>query len=165
MKMYVALYKVLLEKSENLKTEDKKAIKELLGLRIDLLNIQWIYRAKKYYDISPEEILIYSLEGGNSIGFNRLKKLCYANQEEFKKLTNDYLRYDIYKDVNDADINVVINSYMLSYLKKNSYNNRGMALSFIYLLSIITNDLTSIIEGIKYKVPKEKLKGYLAYKI
>ncbi len=165
MKMYVALYKVLLEKAEKLKKDDRIAATEIIGLKIDLLNIQWIYRAKKYYEISPEEIFIYSLEGGNSIGYNRLKKLCYASEEEFKKLTENYLKYDVFTDLNDADINVVIDSYMLDYIRKNNYKNIGTALSFIYLLNIITNDLTSITEGIQYMVPKEKLKSYLAYKI
>lgn len=165
MKMYLALYKSLFEKTEKLKKDDQKAVKQVLGVKIDLLNIQWIYRAKKYYEISPEEIFIYSLAGGTVLGYNRLKKLCYATVEEFKKLLKDFLRNDIFKDLNDADINVVIDSYMLDYLKKNSFDNIGTALSFIYMLNIIINDLTSITEGIQYQVPREKLKNYLAYKI
>ncbi|MDF2948758.1 MAG: H+transporting two-sector ATPase subunit [Sedimentibacter sp.] len=165
MKMYMALYKDLLEKAEKLKKEDQKGVREIVGLKIDLLNIQWIYRAKKYYEISPEEIFIYSLTGGTTLGYNRLKKLCFATLDEFIQLIKDFLRKDILKDLNDADINVVIDTYMLNYISKNSYNNIGTALSFIYMLDIIINDLTSITEGILYKVPKEKLKGYLAYKI
>lgn len=165
MKMYVALYRSLLEKAEKLNKDDMKAAKEIIGFKIDLLNIQWIYRALKYYQIVPEEIFIYSLEGGNTLGYNRLKKLCYSSIEEFKKLTKDYLKYDIFKDLQDAEIDVVIDSYTLNYLKKKSYHNIGTALSFIYLLGIIINDLTSITEGIQYKVSKEKLMEYLAYKI
>ena len=164
MKMYVALYKVICEKASKLRKEDMKAAIEIIGLNIDLLNIQWIYRALKFYQISPEEIFIYSLEGGRTLGYNRLRKLCYSTLDEFKKLTNDYLRYDFFKNAAD-DINVVIDSYMLNYFKKNNYNNIGTALAFIYLLNIIVNDLTSVTEGIQYQVPKEKLKEYLAYKI
>lgn len=168
MKLYVVLYKTLFEAAEKLDKEDMKAAKEIIGLKIDLLNIQWIFRALKYYNISPEEIFIYSLEGGRKIGYDKLRNLCCANSlDEFKKLVKSYIEYDIFKDLNDAeiDVNVVIDSYMFNYLKNKSYHNIGIAISFIYLLDIIINDLTSITEGIQYNVPKEKLKGYLAYKI
>lgn len=168
MKLYAALYKMLFETAEKLDKEDQKAAKELIGFRIDLLNIQWIYRALKYYKILPEEMFIYSLEGGKSIGYKELKKLCSSKSiDEFIKLVNNYLEYDLFKDLNDAeiDINVVIDSYMFNYLKNKSYYNISAAISFIYLLDTVINDLTSITEGIQYNVPKEKLKGYLAYKI
>ncbi len=164
MKLYVALYRTLFEKAEKLEKADQKAVKEVLGFKIDLLNMQWIYRAKKYYNISPEEIFIYSLEGGTILGYSRLKKLCYATVEEFRQLLKEFLRNDLFKDTN-ADINVVIDTYMLDYINKKSFNNIGTVLSFIYLLGIIINDLTSITEGIQYNVPKNKLKDYLAYKI
>jgi V/A-type H+-transporting ATPase subunit C len=168
MKLYVVLYKTLFEAAEKLDKEDRNAAKEIIGFKIDLLNIQWIYRAIKYYSISPEEILVYSLEGGKDIGYDKLRSLCYAkSMDEFKKLVKSYIKHDIFKDLNgaDIDINVVIDSYMFNYLKGKSYKNIGTAISFIYLLDIIIHDLTSLAEGIQYNVPKDKLRGYLAYKI
>lgn len=165
MKMYVALYKSIFEKAEKLSKEDQKAVKELVGFRIDLLNIQWIYRAKKYYEISPEEMFIYSLEGGLSMGYNRIKKLCYATMDEFVNLSKQYLKNDFFKDINDTDISIVIDSYMLNYMKKNTFNNIGTVVSFIYFLDIIIDDLMSITEGIEYKVPREKIQEYLIQKI
>lgn len=168
MKLYGVLYKVLFEAAEKLDKEDMKAAKEIIGLKIDLLNIQWIYRALKYYSIKPEEIFIYSLEGGRKIGYDKIRNLCNSKSlDEFKKLVKNYLQYDLFQDLNDAeiDINVVIDSYMFDYFKNKSYHNIGTAISFIYLLDIIINDLTSLTEGIQYNVPKDKLKGYLAYKI
>lgn len=168
MKLYVAFYKSLFESSEKLDKVDYKVVKDIIGKKIDLLNIQWIFRAQKYYNISPEEIFIYSLEGGKNIGYDRLRNLCYSKSlEELKKLVKNYLEYDLFKDLNDAeiDINVAIDSYMFNYLKSKSYHNIGTVISFIYLLDIVINDLTSITEGIQYQVSKDKLKGYLAYKI
>ncbi|MGD9567454.1 MAG: V-type ATPase subunit [Sedimentibacter sp.] len=168
MKLYVVLYKTIFEAAERLDKEDFNAVKEIMGLKIDLLNTQWIFRALKYYNIKPEEIFIYSLEGGRKIGYDKLRNLCYSKSlDEFKKLVKSYLEYDIFKDLNNAeiDINVVIDSYMFNYLKNKNYHNIGIAISFIYLLDIIINDLTSLTEGIQYNVPKDKLKGYLSYKL
>ena len=168
MKLYVALYKSMYEAAEKLGKEDKRAARDLIGLRIDLLNVQWIYTALKYYKISPEEMFIYSLEGGSHFGYKELKNLCYSkSMDEFIKLIGGYLKYDIFNDLNDAeiDINSVIDSYMYNYLKNKHYHNIGTAISFIYLIDIVINDLTSIIEGIQYDVPREELKGYLSYKM
>lgn len=168
MKLYFVLYKSLFEAAEKLDKEDRNAAKDIIGFKVDLLNIQWIYRALKYYNITPEEIFIYSLEGGRKIGYDKIRNLCYSKSiDEFKKLVDSYIGYDIFNDLNDVeiDINVVIDSYMFNYLKNKNYHNIGSTISFIYLLDIIINDLTSITEGVQYNVPKEKLKGYLAYKI
>jgi len=168
MKLYVALYKTMYESAGKLDKEDKRAAEELLGFRIDLLNVQWIYRALRYYKISPEEMFIYSLEGGKDIGYKELKNLCYSkSMDEFISLADRYLKHDLFNDLNSAeiDINGVIDSYMYNYLKSRHYHSIGVAISFIYLLDIVINDLTSIIEGIKYDVPREELRGYLVYKI
>lgn len=168
MKLYLVLYKTLVEAAQKLDKEDLRAIKDIIGLKIDLLNIQWIYRALKYYKIMPEEIFNYSLDGGKNIDLSKIKKICYSkSMDEFRNLVKKNMKYDLLQDLNDAeiDINVVIDSYMFNYLKNNSYNNIGTAISFIYLLDIVINDLTSITEGIQYQIPKEKLIGYLAYKI
>ena len=168
MKLHVVLYNTLFDAAEKLSKEDMRAAKDIIGLKIDLLNIQWIYRASKYYNILPEEIFIYSLEGGRKINNDKLRKLCYSkSHDEFRKLTKIYMEDDIFKGLNDAeiDINVVIGSYMFNYLRNKSYHNIGSTISFIYLLDIIINDLTSLTEGIQYNVSKYKLLGYLAYKI
>ncbi|WP_313346214.1 V-type ATPase subunit [Sedimentibacter sp.] len=168
MKLYLVLYKSLLERAEKLDRNDSKTAKDIIGLRIDLLNIQWIYRAIKYYNISSQEIYFYSLEGGNILDNDKIKNLCYSKSfDEFKLLVKDYFKYDLFKDLQDTDIdiNVVVDAYMFNYIKNKNYKNIGLIISFIYLLDSVINDLTSITEGVQYQVPKEKLKGYLAYKI
>ncbi len=170
MKLYSVLYKSLLERAEKLDSDDSKTAKDIVGLKIDLLNIQWIYRAIKYYNISSHEIYFYSLEGGNVLNNDKIRNLCYSKSfDEFKVLVNEYFKYDLFKDLTDSDtnidINVVVDAYMFNYLKNKNYRNIGIVISFIYLLDSIINDLTSITEGVQYQVPKEKLKEYLAYKI
>lgn len=166
MKLHVVLYKTLLAKAENLSAVDMETAKSIIGFKIDLENIQWIYRAIKFYDISPEEILIYSLEGGKKITYNRLKNLCYTKtKDEFKKLVKSYIKFDLFKGVSDSTTDIGIDYNMYNYLKNNSYDNIGSVISYIYLLGIIIDDLTSVTEGIKYNVPREKLKSYLAHRI
>jgi V/A-type H+-transporting ATPase subunit C len=165
MKLQVVLFKNLMKKSEKLSNKDKETVKEIIGYKIDLENIQWIYRAISFYNISPEEMLIYSLEGGKKITYNRLKNLCYVKTKvEFKRLVKAYMKIDLFKGVSDSTTDIGIDYNIYRFLKKNKYDNIGSIISYVYKLGIIIDDLTSITEGIKYKVPKEKLKGYLAHK-
>lgn len=166
MKLYVELYKNLMEKAEKLDKEDKEAVLDIIGLKIDLLNVQWIYRALNYYKISSEEILIYSLLGGKSIDYKKLKILCYCkNISEFQQLVKSYLKFDVFENMDVIGIDLAVNSYLYEYLQKKKFENIGVAVSYIYLIGIIVDDFTTIIEGIKYKVPKDKLKSFLAYRM
>lgn len=163
MKLQGLYFNTLLEKSEYLFKEDKNIAFDIIGHKIDLQNVQWIYRAIKYYNITPEEILFYSLKGGKKIKFNRLKNLCYAKSEdEFKKLCVDYLKYDIFKNNLSSEINVKY--HMFNYLRNKHFNNIGSCIAYIIYLEIIIDDLTSITEGIKYNLPEEKIKEYLVYR-
>lgn len=166
MKLQGVLYTNLLNKAENLNKDDMETAQDIIGFKIDLENIQWIYRAIKYYDISPEEILVYSLEGGKKIKYKRLKNLCYSKTiEEFKQSVTAYLKYDIFKGIADSNTDIGVDYHMFNYLKNKHYNNIGSGIAYFYILGIIIDDLTSITEGIKYNVPREKLMEYLAYRI
>ena len=165
MKLQLLLYKTLINKSEKMKPIDREAANEIIGLKIDFLNVQWIYRAKKFYDISPEEMLIYSLQGGKRLSFNRLKKLCYSKSiDEVKQLSNRYLRYSIFITDNDLNIEKNIDNYLYEYVKnRECQGDIGTALSYIYMLGIVVKDLITVTEGIRYKLPKDRLKQYLVH--
>lgn len=166
MKLQGVLYKTLLDKAERLSREDAEVARDIIGHKIDFENIQWIYRAIRYYSISPEEMLVYSLDGGKKITYKRLKALSYVNSvDEFKELVKGYLKYDVFEGITDSSTDIGIDYNVLNYLKSKKYHNIGSFISYIFILGIITDDMTSITEGIKYHVPREKLVEYLAYKI
>jgi V/A-type H+-transporting ATPase subunit C len=165
MKLQMYLYSKLLKKAKNLSIEDRSEVEDILGFKLDYENVQWIYRGKKYYNISPEEILIYCLPGGKKITYQRLKKLCYAKTiEELKSLAHKYLkRYDVFDVSGDSEIGINMDRHFLNYLCKKDINRKtiGSVLSYYYRGGIIFKDLITITEGIKYEVPIEILKKYL----
>lgn len=166
MKLYVAYYKALFEKADKLNRDDKDAVKNIIGAKIDILNVLWVYRAKNYYHITPAEMLNYSLENGKELEFDKLKKLCFAESEkEFDEIVEASLGNKFINDLNIIDISVAMNYFIHSFLNKNVFENFGLTLSYIYMLDIVINNLTNITEGIKYHLPKDNLKSYLVYKI
>lgn len=163
MKLQLLLYRTLFQKADRLYEADRRVANEIIGTKTDFLNVQWIYRAKKYYDISPDQILIYSLQKGEKLSFERLRKLSYSKSvEEIQQLSNNFLKYEIFSKNNDLDFERNIDNYIYSYIKKiNSKGTIGTALSYIYMLDIAVRELITITEGIRYKLPKEQLRQYL----
>lgn len=166
MKLYVTYYKSQFERADKLNKGDREAVKNIIGTKIDILNVLWIHRAKNYYHITPAEMLNYSLEGGKDLKFDKLKKLCFAEKgKEFDEIVETALGEKFKNDLNNIDISLAMNYFMHSYLNKNVFENLGLTLSYIYMLDIIINNLTTITEGIKYHLPKDNLKNYLVYKV
>lgn len=165
MKLQVQFYKTLLDKAAKLMPLDREAAVELIGMKIDFLNLQWVYRAKRYYDISPEQILIYSLQNGRKLGFNRLQKLCYSKTvDEIQQLSNKYLKFRVFEHDNEMETERNIDSYIYQYVKGRKYKGTiGTALLFIFMFDIIVKDLVTVTEGIRYKLPKDSLRDYLVH--
>lgn len=163
MKLHQLYYGTFLKKADKLGAEDRKIAREIIGLKVDFLNVQWIYRAKKYYGVLPEQMLVYCLPGGAKIGPGRLKKLCYCKSvEEMKQLSVQYLKIDIFTSDNGFIIEKNIENYMFEYLKKDKFRgNVGFILSFFYMLGCAIREFTTITEGIRYRLPKDDLKKYL----
>ncbi len=165
MKLYVSSYKSQLEKADKLFKDDKNAVKDIIGTKIDILNILWIYRAKNYYHITPAEMLNYSLEGGKKLNFDKLKNLCFdENAEDLNVMISEVFDDKFRDDLSHIDISLAMNYFMNNYLNKNEFENLGLTLSYVYMLDIVINNLTTITEGIKYHLPKDDLKNYLVYK-
>jgi V/A-type H+-transporting ATPase subunit C len=57
---------------------DRKDAKRILGPYVDILNISWIIRLKIHYGLSPEEIVNYSLPGGELLTLSCLHRLARA---------------------------------------------------------------------------------------
>ncbi len=57
---------------------DRKAAKRILGPYVDILNISWVIRLKIHYGLSHEEIVNYSLPGGELLTLSHLHRLARA---------------------------------------------------------------------------------------
>lgn len=168
MKLYMLYYSLLNEKMSRLRKEDQKVAHEVIGTKIDLLNAQWIYRALKYYDISPEEILIYSLPNGKKLSYRKLKQLSYVkNTDECKKLIEKHLGYPLFQHNNDAFLDCMSERYSYRFAMHIDQDNETIASSLAYLsmMEVEVNDLIALTEGVRYALPDNELSKYLVHTI
>ncbi len=155
----------LYEASLKLKKKDKEIILEMLGINIDLLNIQWIYRGRKYFNISSEELFNLSLDMGHKYDLKKIKELCYMSLDDFK----NYINSDDYSEIFKEEEYLMERSYerYLYNMLNDYYKNSGLSITipvvYIFKIEYEMRDLSTILEGIKYKV--DNIEKFLVIKM
>jgi len=157
--------------SSKLSNNDQKYVKEVVGTQIDLLNIQWIYRIKKYYDLSSGEILQYIIPFYYKVKKFELKKMSQVeNTEELIK----YISYEPYKSLLEKaakDEHIVFERFFLNYIykklqanKRKSFFSISNILAYLYIREYELRDIITVIEGIRYSLPQSQIKNFLIRK-
>lgn len=140
--------------------ENNDVLKDMIGTQIDLQNITWIYRTKKYFSFTNEEI------------YKTLIKYFYKiSKKEISELieSNDYISFEnilkntIYKKLvtgNDKYLEQMAEKILYDkskkYFRENMFN-MNFIFAYIDMLDSENNDITNIIEGIRYNLKREDI--------
>lgn len=160
---YIQLRKFL----KNLGPEDRLVLERINGIQCDLQNLQWIYRAKKYYDISPAIVLGYTIYDGFRLNKEKLKELSYAKSiEDFIEMLKG-MPYERLFRVSERE-EYLLERDILSYLKKiylsykKAYRtNISVLISFFELAYLEMRDVITIVENKRYSVNTEESLKYI----
>lgn len=138
---------------ESLKREDRQLMLELLGINIDILNVQWIYRGRQFFDISSEELFNFTLEGGRKYDYKAMKDLCYMDLEAFRSyiLAGDYS--DIFQDREYMMERAMERHlfYRLDDYIKSTKLSIVLPVVLLFKFEYEMRDLFTIMEGKKYR--------------
>lgn len=149
---------------------DNKSNRDLIDLErrnFDLLNLIWIYRGKKFYSLSREELIAYSLRGGLELNEKRLLSLVNAkNLVEIKaQLENSDYAF-LFNHTKTIDLfmerrreRYLYYQYLNLFGKSDS--GLGRVVGYVRLLDFEIEDITSIIESKRYRMGPEETKKYL----
>ncbi|QTL98103.1 hypothetical protein GM661_09000 [Iocasia frigidifontis] len=156
------------ELGKKLGGSDYRYIEDLMGTEADLLNIQWIYRIKKYYNLSSGEILNYLIPFHYKINRDNFKKM-----SQVVKATDmeKYIRYNKYQEVFRKAItgnSDIFGKYYLAFLlkksikvKSTSFFNIGNIIAYLIIKECEIRDIITIVEGVRYSLSTDKIKEYL----
>ncbi len=147
--------------------KEKNALLEAYGSKMDMLNIQWIYRLKKYYRMSAAEILdslipvYYRLKRETIItmaeaeSLNRLAELIRATRygEQFSEDSPSELERRYHAALH-AIHRASVRKYPYSIVCVDSY---------LYDKEQETDLITTIIEGIRYGLSYDEIARYITY--
>ncbi|MFS8652004.1 MAG: V-type ATPase subunit [Caldibacillus sp.] len=162
-----AFFNILEENALKLRKKDQQVFYQIYGTYFDMLNIQMIYRGKKFYHRSPEEIFNYSINQGNVFNYRHIKELCYCEDLEQlreKIATTPYSFMLKGDELQDIYMERRMHRYMYYRMQRalKSYaNDISSLLAILMLVDFEKRDLVSIIECVRYGLEQGKAEKYL----
>lgn len=162
-----AFFSIMEENVKRLDKTDQRAFFDLYGSYIDMLNLQWIYRGKKYYNLTPEEIFNYTINRGYRFNYIRIKEFCYSKDiEDFASKAKKTPYAFMFKgdDVQDIFMERRMNRFM--YFRTKSAKQKfkldlSVIIAYMDLIEFEIKDIISMIENVRYSMNYDEAKKYL----
>lgn len=155
----VKLDKFYFEKIYKLAKKYNKNLLYLIGTEIDLLNVIWIYRSKKYFKYSENEIKEILIPINYKLSKKNIDDL--INSEDFidmKAVLNETKYRKVFSDENriEYDKNKYLYDTNIKLFKTKLFDICTVFCN-INLLDIEIKNIINIVEGIRYKLDKSEI--------
>lgn len=152
-------------KAELTDIEDRKLLDETVGSEVDMLNLLWIYRCKKYFDMPKELIYSFIIPNKYKLGKKTIMELVEAPSAE------DFLEVVKRTPYRNTFVREAGEFFERSYKKfvyrmhqkkvKECPFSIESAISYLHFKEFEIDNLTSIIEGIRYGLSPDEIKPYV----
>lgn len=151
---------------KGLKSQDREVILQAVGTEMDGLNLQWIYRTKKYYKMASSDIYALIIPIHYKLNREQIKQLVEAaDEKEFFAVlgTTRYQRY--LPEAEAADLEQICRKIMADIhsagLSRNPYTAACLD-TYLFRKEAEVHKIITLIECIRYGLPADKMKEYLA---
>lgn len=153
------------QKEKLLRRQDEKIISHSFGSETDMLNILWIYRCKKFYDIPKEIIYSYVISYRYKLSKEKIIAMVEAKDtDEVKSIIQTTKYAEVFGGKSDHYYEKSFTHYVHKMHKKFLRNNRfsiGSLMAYLHLKEIEIRNIVSIIEGIRYDLPADEIRKYV----
>ncbi len=135
---------------------------------IDLLNLIWFYRGKKFYHLTREELLAYSLRGGLRVKESEIQKM--TEFKDMAALHNAMAAYSEYAFLFNHEGTLDLHMerrrerflyFAFTKLYHSDDTGLGKVVAFVRLTEFEIEDITSIIESKRYRMSAEETEEFL----
>lgn len=153
------------ERKGNWDKKDKEMLTKELGAKIDLLNLQWIYRAKKYYHMLAPDIYTLLIPIQHKLSNQEFKDLVEApSVEEFKRRLNETYYGKKYEFGEQVQIESIVNE-CVEHILTIAYRNHPYSLAsiqqYLFLKEEEIYKITTALECIRYGLSQRETLRYL----
>ena len=153
------------EQKKVLKKADLDLFMRDFGSRIDLLNLQWIYRAKKYYNMKPADIYLLLIPIHYKLSTDLVKELVEApGLEEFGNAVarTSYARhYNFRQDLTIEQMYSECLNYLYTVdVRRNPYSIAAVN-TYLFLKEEELKKLTTAMECIRYSLTPGETLAYV----
>lgn len=133
--------------------------KKIIGSEIDLLNVLWIFRIKKYYNFESEKINQILVKRYYKLKPNIIQKIIQTNSfEEIKEIMSKTIYKSVFTEESSLEEN--IDKYLYEVNKKifrNDITSIAYILAYVNMIEYENNDIINTIEGIRYNMDKTEI--------
>ncbi|WP_146924499.1 V0D/AC39 family V-type ATPase subunit [Alkalibacterium kapii] len=143
------------EKNKILKKDEQKIFEQIYGTKFDLLNIIFIYRYKRYYDLPPEQISTLLVPVNYRLSNNKIQQLLSAEDlEAFWRVLRE-TKYAKYVENLDNGLELeslykeLLDKIIQSNAKKDPYSIASIY-NYLHEKEDEVDLLTTILEAIHY---------------
>jgi V/A-type H+-transporting ATPase subunit C len=142
-------------------------MRELVGTRVDLLNLYWIYRARRFFKMSPEEALTLILKARYRVNFELLTKVAFASPDALEPVLKDtpyagVFAAEAHKDAATREIAMERRLYRLllsaadRVFLSGSLGFQNVA-AYLTLRELEVRDIIAVVEAVRYGFDKSKI--------
>ena len=151
---------------ENLydKVKSNNNLKKIIGSEIDLLNIEWIIRIKRFYNFDKQRLFQVLIDRYYKIKPNQLKDIINANSfDKIKTILSKTVYKNVFISETDFENNADRFLYQINYkVFKEDVLSIAYIFAYINLVDYENNDIINVIEGIRYNLDKGEIIKRLA---
>ena len=146
-------YRNLWKTINALPKNEAEGFKKIVGADIDMLNIMWIYRGKKYFNFANEAIFAYLLPVRHRLSESQIRSLVNSSDEEsFIAAVQSTPYAGLVEGINDGLAIEENFEYMMGKVAKNVFRSASLSAIFAYakLKEWEIWRITTVIEGVRY---------------
>ena len=138
------------------------------GSKIDLLNLQWIYRAKKYYNMKPADIYLLLIPIHYKLSTDLVKEMVEApGLEEFEAavLRTTYSRhYNFRQNLTIEQMYTDCLQYLYTTDQRRNPDSRAAINTYLFLKEEEIKKLTTAMECVRYQLTPGETLAYVGGK-
>ena len=153
------------EQKKRLKKDDLELFKRDCGSQIDLLNLQWIYRAKKYYNMKPADIYLLLIPIHYKISTDLVKELVEApGLEEFQAAASrtSYARhYNFQQNLTIEQMYSECLNYLYTVDRRRNPYSIAAVNTYLFRKGEELKKLTTAMECIRYSLTPGETLAYV----
>lgn len=152
-------------KDRYLKGEDRRIVTRSIGEEIDILNLLWIYRIKKYYHMDKDLVYRYLIPGNHHISKALMHQMVETESvDDLLKLYKMTTYAHIFEDDNQLLFDYNHWRYILKLhekLLKTKPFSIASIISYLHIKEVELMNIITVVEGIRYGLTPARIKSMI----
>lgn len=134
-------------------------LKKIVGSEIDLLNVLWIFRVKKYYDFEKNKLKQILIKRKYQLDSDQIEKLIQADTfEEFTEVMQKTVYRKIFTQESELEENIDKYLYKVNQqIFERDITSIAYIFAYVNMIDYENNDIINTIEGIRYHMDKKEI--------